>query len=233
MLAAVLFFFLGPQSELSHDIRFEQALSENNYQAAGAAMQEMNGLSPKMQQTLDRHLDGFFSLVCSDEYTDQTWSAWRGIEVFSPQIKDTVLAKMDELTQGYYTGSIDEQSVKTYVSRLGKFSFADEKLVDCTKAISEKTASDKAYQQAYQLYQQNDFVGAHALFNQVSSFDLAKRTSADAFMQSCVEQYCNPVYNKARQLIDNNQVDEAKTVIKETLKAFSYKPLEDLLNTLE
>lgn len=233
VLAAVLFFLLGPQSENAHDVRFEKALKQHNYQAAGASMAEFGRFSEKMQAELDKHLEEFVLLCCSQEYNDQTWSTWRGIEVFAKQIKEPVLNKMTQLVEGYYTGSIDEQSVKTYVSRLGKFSFADEKLQDCTNAIAQKNASDKAYNEAYTLYLKQDYVAAYPLFKEVSPYDVPKKTSADAFMQNCIEQYCNPVYNTARQMIENNQVSEAKQIIKDALKAFSYKPLEDLLNTLE
>ena len=233
VLAAALFFLLGPQSQNAHDVRFKKALEQNNYQAAGASASEIGRLSEKMQEDLDRHLQEFIALCCSEEYTDQTWSAWRGIEVFAEQIKEPILNKMTELVEGYYTESIDEQSVKTYISRLGKFSFADEKLQDCVKAISQKNASDKAYNEAYALYVKQDYVAAYPLFDLVSPYDIPKRASADAFRQSCIEQYCNPVYNKAQQMIENNQVSEAKQIIKDALKDFKYKPLEDLLNMLE
>ncbi len=233
VLAAVLFFFLGPQSEVSHDLRFKNALEENNYQAAGASRDEFGKLSNEMQKSLDAHLNQFIAICCSDEYNDQTWPTWRGIEIFAEEIKEPVINKMTELVEAYYTGSIDEYSVKTYVSRLGKFSFADKKLSDCKDAIAEKNASDKAYQEAYELYLKQDYVAAYPLFEKVSKYDVPKRTSAEAYMQSCIEQYCNPVYNRAQQLIENNQVSEAKQIVKDALNAFKYKPLEDLLNTLE
>ena len=233
VLAAVLFFFLGPQSELSHDVRFSRALEEKNYQAAGASMQEFGRLSEPMQQYLDEHITQFIAVCCSEQYDESTWALWRGIEVFSEQIKEPVLDKMTELVEAYYAGSIDEQTVKTYIARLGKFSFADNKLADCKEAIAEKNASDKAYQQAYELYLKQDYVEAYSAFEKVSKYDVPKRTSADAFMQSCIEQYCNPVYNKATRLIEENQVSEAKQLVKDALKAFKYKPLEDLLNMLE
>lgn len=185
IVAGVLYYLVGPQSEFAHNRRFANGVKEYNYQAAGKAKSEYGELTESMKSALDENLNEYIELCYSEKYEDTSFAKYRGLEIFTEYIQENLEAKMSETVNGFYSGEIDETTAKTLISRLGKFDFASKKLTDCARAIREKKTSDASYEEGLELYYSGKYDSAKEKFACVSEFDKEKYASAQSFSQSC------------------------------------------------
>lgn len=234
VLAAVLFALTGPQSEFSHNVRFSRALAAKNYQAAAAAMREYGKLTQNMNDKLNEHIDEFISLCFSENYSpDETPKQYLGLEIFSAQAEIPFFDKMNETVAAFYDGTLDKQTAKTYLSRLGQFDFSSDKLKECVLAVNGKEKSDEAYASGTALYASGKFVEAAAELKKVLSEDKIKYSSAREYIEKCASGYCEPIIISACEYIDSGKTQKARELLEGALKKFEYAPARELLNSLE
>ncbi len=212
---------------------FEKALNNNNYQAAYTVYNKSDDKSVE-EQAVHNHLNQYFELCFSAEYADTTWSDFRGIEVFNDLIKQPVLDKMDATVQEFYNGKYSEADVKTYLSRLAKFSFCKEKLTDCVEEVEKKDFSDKAYNKGAEYYTNGEYEKAVAEFKKVSPSDPNRYPYALEGIQLCKDQWGKGKIQEAQEMIDVYNKEGARQLLEEIIEIFGeYEEAEELLKTLE
>ncbi len=238
-LIAALFYVLNmagvplPFVQAIKNSNFENALSQNNYQAAYTVYNNSDNKSVE-EQVLGTHLEEYFSLCFSTEYQDTSWSDYRGIEVFNNIIKQPVLDKMDETVSNYYNGQYSENDVKIYLNRLGKFSFCKEKLVDSLEEVDKKDASDKAYAKGVECYLQEKFEEAVTEFKKVSASDPNRYPLALDGIERCKNDWGSLKLKEAQKMIDAHNKEGAQALLEELLEIFgTYEEAEALLKTIE
>ncbi len=164
--------------------RFASYLNENNYQAAYAV--RSNSENSGFMQDLDKHLDAYFELCLSQNYPEDAWIKYRGLELFEADISQCVLDKLDEITYSYFRGSFSETDAKTYLSRIGKFDFASKKLADCVRAINHKQAGEEAYKKGIEYFNAGELAKAKAEFAKVSIY-ANEYSEACRYIKACEE----------------------------------------------
>ena len=212
--------------------QFKKALDEHNYQAASTVL---NGSVSKEGELsfLDEHLEDFFNICFSEDYGENTWSEFRGIEVFNGYIKDKVLQKMDETVTRFYQGELSKDDAKKYIARLGKFSFASEKLTDCVGDINEKEASSENYNQGISLANEGKFEEAVALLKKVSERDTAHYSAAQDAINTCKSVYGASKLSEAQNYIDTHQTENARKILNSLISLFGdYPEAQALLDGL-
>ena len=211
----------------------EKALNENNYQAAYTVYDASENKDAETL-ILYQHLDEYFLLCESDEYSSDVWTKYRGLEVFKAEIEDTVLKKMEDVVLRYYNGTIEEDAAKTYLSRLSKFSFANEKYDECIKDVGLKDFSDKAYLEGVELYNQGKIEDAVKAFIKVSDKDGQRYPLALDAIKRCKSEWGAEKLQEAQMMIDAYNKEGARDLIEKLIEVFGeYEEAENLLSTLE
>ncbi|MBR6766230.1 MAG: hypothetical protein IKM06_07080 [Clostridia bacterium] len=211
----------------------EKALNENNYQAAYTAYAQ--AADPSIEAvTLEAHLNTYFDLCFSAEYDDTVWPRYRGIEVFNEVIKDKVLLKLDETVSRYYGGEFTEAEVKTYLSRIAKFSFAKEKLTDSVEEVENKNASDKAYLDGVNYFTEGKYKEAVYEFKKVSPQDTGRYPHALEGIERAQNEWGSVKLEEARQMIKVYNNEGATALLEELIETFgTYDEAKELLDSIE
>lgn len=213
--------------------KFKSALKEYNYQAASTVLNNTVSKDAELAY-LDEHLNKYFDLCFSEEYNDKTWTKYSGIEVFNEYTKDKVLSKMDETVSRYYNGELSKDDVKKYLSRLGKFSFASEKLIDCVALVNEKDISAENYAQGIALANQGKYQEAVELLKKVKEKDTAHYQAAQEALTTCKNMYGAPKLQEAQNYIDTHQNDSARKILNSLISLFGdYPEAQTMLDGLE
>lgn len=222
-----------PQLSFTKAGSFEKALKENNYQAAATIFE--NSVSKEVElQELDVHLQEYFNLCFSEEYDSSLWTRYRGIEVFNEHIKEKVINKMNETVSRFYNNEFDETSAKTYLSRLGKFSFASETLVLCVEEVEAKNGSDTAYRKGVDLYNQGEFEKAVAEFKKVSELDENRYPLAQTAIEACKNAWGAKEIARAQEMIDVYNKNGAMDLLEHLLEVFGeYPEAQEMLDSLK
>lgn len=238
-LVAVLLYVLNmagvplPFVQNIKNSSFEKALKENNYQAAYTVYYDSDDKSNE-EQAVQNHLNSYFELCFSSDYTDTTWSSFRGIEIFNDLIKQPVLDKMDETVKQYYNGQYSEEDAKIYLSRLAKFSFCKEKLTDCVEEVEKKDFSDKAYSQGVDYYTQCEYEKAVAEFKKVSPSDLNRYPYALEGIELCKNEWGSAKLEEAQKMINAKNKEGATALLEELLDIFGeYEEAQTMLDSLQ
>lgn len=231
LLAKVYDVELPFVSEKKND--FEQALSENNYQAAYTIFAE-NEKSKTEQEILEKHLEEFFILCESEEYTKDVWTDFRGLEVFNDDIQQMVLKQMDEVVARYYSGEISEENAKNYISRISNFSFTDSKYDECTEYIKLKDFSEKAYLQGVNLYIEGKFEEAVKSFKDVNEKDALRYPLAQDAIETIKNVWGKMQLEEAQKMIDVYNKEGAREVLENVINVFgSYEEAQQMILKLE
>lgn len=226
MAGFLIYFFVFSESGLlyshSGSGKFAAALSENNYQAAATIWKEAEekGTQDSLSDELTAHLEEYFSLCFSADYTSEVWTRYRGLEVFKASIEPAVYARLDEITAAFYRGEYTQEDAKTYLSRAGRFGFAAEKLSDCAEEIEHKTVSDKAFAEGSAFYSAGEYAKAVEELRKVSEKDTQKYASAQELLTNCLEAYGRPKFAQAQQLYDSGAAAAAAEILNELLTLF-------------
>lgn len=243
LLAAILlmagflaYFFLFSESGFlyarSGSGRFAEALSQNNYQAAATLWKEAEekGRQETLRGELSAHTEEYFALCFLEEYTADTWTRYRGLEVFKEEIEPLVYAKLEAITAAFYRGEYTVEEAKTYLSRVGRFGFAAEQLEQAVDEVAHKAVSDKAFAEGSAFYSAGEYAKAAAELHKVSPRDEQKYASAQELLKNCLEAYGQPKFEEARQLFENGVPAAAAEILKELLKIFpEFTQAQDLL----
>ncbi len=218
-----------PKIDIGKASRFEQALNENNYQAAYTVFSNTGDKTGELE-ALEAHLDGYFTLCFSDKYESSTWTTYRGVEVFNEHISPKVLSKLDEIVSRFYSGEFSEQDAKTYVSRVGKFSFAKEKVTLCSEEIGKRDTSKKAYEEGVTLYNSGNFEDAVKAFRKVSALDTARYNLAHQALEECKKGWGQSQLDKAQVLIDAKNYSGARVFLEDLIELFGeYEKAQEML----
>lgn len=237
LLGALLFTFKAFNIELpffkSESSTFKNALDENNYQAAYTLYAE-NGRTQAETDALYEHLNEYFKLCEAEEYTDGTWTCYRGLEVFKAEIEQTVLNKMDELVTKYYNNELTETEVETYLLRISKFSFADKKYDECISQVKNKDFSDKAYLEGVNLYNEGKIEEAVKAFEKVSEMDSQRYPLALDAIERCKKEWGSVKIQEAQKMIGAYNKEGARVLLEKLINVFGeYEEAENLLSTLD
>ena len=157
LLAAAAFagwYFFLREEAVAPD-RFETALKEHNYQAAATVYKAAEDRT-EMHRQLLTHVDEYLELCQSEAYTDTTFADWRGLEIFEGVIQSRVLTRLNELGEAFYRGELAPADAKTFLARVGKFSFADETVKTISYEMNRKDVSDTAYAEGMKAYNEKD-----------------------------------------------------------------------------
>ncbi|MBR2861910.1 MAG: hypothetical protein IKB86_08755 [Clostridia bacterium] len=222
-----------PQLTFTKAGAFEKALKENNYQAAATVFE--NSLSKEIElEKLNAHLQEYFDLCFSDTYEASVWTRYRGIEVFNEHIKEKVENKMDETVSRFYNNEFDETAAKTYLSRIAKFSFADEKLVYCVEQVEAKNASDTAYRKGVDLYNQEEFEQAVNELKKVSELDENRYPLAQTAIEACKNAWGTRELARAQEMVDAFNKNGAQELLEHLLEVFGeYPEAQEMLDSLK
>ncbi len=203
--------------------QFKKALDEHNYQAASTVLNESVSKESELS-FLDDHLEDYFNICFSEDYGDNTWSEFRGMEIFNSYIKDKVLQKMDDTVARFYAGEFSKDDAKKYISRLGKFSFASEKVTDCTNDINAKEISAENYNQGVALANEGKYEEAVKLLKKVSEKDSIHYSAAQEAINTCKNIYGSPKLLEAQNYIDTHQTESAKKILNSLISLFGDYP---------
>jgi len=235
LIGALLFTFKIvklPFAE-SENNQMNSALKENNYQAAYTEYIS-SGKTESDKKVLFSHLEEYFLLCASDEYTSETWTRYRGLEIFKEDIQTYVLQHMDELVARYYGNELTEDETKTALSRVSKFSFAESKYGQCIKQIGQKDFSDKAYLEGVELYNQGKIEDAVKAFRKVSQMDSQRYPLALDALNRCKAEWGAVKIQEAQKMIDAYNKEGARDLLEKLIELFGgYEEAEKLLSTLE
>ena len=208
---------------------FEKALSENNYQAAYTEYASSEDTSGELE-SLREHLREYFKLCYSDEYQDNTWSLYRGIEIFNEHIQEDVLNEMDDLVIRYYNDEFSEDDAEKYLSRLSKFSFTKEKRTLCLEQLAQRDASRKAYSDGVELYNEGKFREAVEKFKRVSPKDTQRYPLALEAIECCKAEWGKTKLDEAQIMIDAYNKEGAQALLEELITLFGeYEEAEEML----
>ncbi len=212
--------------------KFEIALTENNYQAAYYLYANSKDQTAE-EATLDAHLNEYFALCFSEEYSDETWTHYRGIEIFRENIEQKVYAQADGIVQNVYDGITDTDSALVYLSRVEKFDFALENKRKCVEEIKGKQASDTAYAQGVEKYNTGEQAEAVELLKKVSPRDKQRYDMANQGIENCRASYGNEQLALARGYIDVGNLKEAGNVLNALKELFGdYPEADEMLNEI-
>ncbi len=202
--------------------KFAEALEENNYQAAATVWKdaEAKGKQETLCEELSQHLQNYFAVCFSSEYTSDTWTLYRGLEIFKTQIEQPVYDKLQEITAAFYRDEYSEEEAKTYLSRVGRFGFADDMLSECAEEINYKSVSDKAYTDGSAYYNAGQYPEAVRELRKVSQQDQQKYASAQQFLTYCLDAYGKPKLEQAQQLYNSGATTGAAEILEELLELF-------------
>ena len=212
---------------------FSSALEENNYQAAYTIYASSENKEKELTE-LEVHLNGYFEKCTSEDYNSDVWTTYRGIEVFNEDIKENVLDKMDLLVTEYYNNGYSEKDVKTYLARISKFSFADEKYNECIKQVNNKDASDKDYAEGVQFFNEGKIEEAVEAFKKVSEKDSQRYPLAQDALLRCKSEWGTAKLSDAQKMIDAYNKEGARALLEELIELFGeYEEAEQMILTLE
>lgn len=237
LICALLFTFNAfgikiPLAKTANDT-LKSALKENNYQAAYTAYLS-SGKSEKDKEVLFQHVNEYFELCQSSQYTSDTWTRFRGLEIFKEDIQQKIFEKMDELVSKYYSNNFTESETKTYLQRFSKFSFADDKYDDCIKQIGLKDFSDKAYLEGVNLYNSGKIEEAVKEFRKVSSLDDSRYPLALDAIKRCKSEWGAVKISEAQKMIEAYNKEGARALLENLIEVFGgYEEAENLLSTLD
>lgn len=212
---------------------FEQFLEENNYQAAYTVY--INSKHPENERKqLKEHLDGFFALCESEEYTDTVWTAYRGLEIFNNDIEKTVLERMDNVVYRYYNGEISEDDAKEILSRISDFSFTDDKYDECKEYIKLKDFSEKAYLEGVNLYNLGKFEEAVKSFKDVNEKDTLRYPLAQDAIETVKQVWGKQLLQEAEGFLEVYNKEGAREVLEKAIEVFgNFEEAEKMLSELE
>lgn len=211
---------------------FEKALNSYNYQAAYTVYDKSENKSNE-EQALNEHLNTYFELCFSSDYNDTTWQQYRGIEVFNSLIKETVLQKLQTTVTEYYEGKYSESDVKTYLSRISKFSFCKEELADALDEVNKKDFSDKAYAQGVELYINGEFEKSVLEFKKVSDSDPNRYPLAQEGIDRIKNEWGKEQLEQAQNMIKVHNNEGATVLLEELIELFEeYPEAQALLDSL-
>lgn len=211
---------------------FEKALNENNYQAAYTIFSSEESGEEELS-LLNDHVSEYFLLCEMDDYSSETWTKFRGLEVFKTEIEKTVIDKMEEVVVEYYNSSIDEDKAKLILSRLSKFSFTEDKYNECIEQVALKDYSDKAYLEGVELYNSGDIEGAVKAFRKVSEKDGQRYPLALNAIETCKVQWGSVKLAEAQRMIDAYNKEGATDLLETLIDVFGqYEEAENMLSTL-
>ncbi len=212
---------------------FTEALEEYNYQAAYTIYVSSPDKTEKVIE-LNGHLNGYFEKCMSEDYSSDLWTQYRGIEIFNEDIRQNVLDKMDQLVVGYYNNEYSEDDVKTYLSRISRFSFTDEKYSECVKQVNNKDASDKAYSDGVEFFNSGQIEKAVEAFRKVSEKDSQRYPLAQDALLRCKNEWGAAKLSEAQKMIDAYNKEGARALLEELIELFGeYEEAEQMLLTLE
>ena len=226
MTGFLIYFFLFSENGLlylhSGSGKFAAALHENNYQAAATIWKEAEekGTQESLSDELSVHLEEYFSLCFSADYTSEVWTRYRGLEIFKAFIEPAVYAKLDEITAAFYREEYSQDEAKTYLSRAGRFGFASEKLSSAIEEVEHKAVSDKAFAEGSAFYSAGEYAKAAEELQKVSEKDSQKYTSAQELLANCLESYGRPKFAQAQQLYDSGSAAAAAEILNELIALF-------------
>ncbi len=208
---------------------FERALNENNYQAAYTEYASSKDQRSELE-SLREHLREYFRLCYSDEYQDNTWSLYRGIEIFNEHIQEDVFLEMDDLVIKYYNDEFSEADAKKYLSRLSRFSFTREKETLCLEQLALRDASHKAYSDGVDLYNEGKYREAVEKFKKVSSKDSQRYPLALEALEYCKEEWGRIKLEEAQTMLDAYNKEGAQALLEELITLFGeYEEAEEML----
>lgn len=211
---------------------FEKALQNYNYQAAYTVYDKSENKNNE-EQALNEHLNAYFELCFSADYNDTTWQQYRGIEVFNSLIKETVFQKLQKTVTEYYEGKYSETDVKIYLSRIAKFSFCKEKLSDAVDEVDKKDFSDKAYNQAVELYINGEFEKSVLEFQKVSDSDPNRYPLAKEGIERIKSEWGKEQLEQAKNMIKVHNNEGATALLEEMIELFKeYPEAQELLDSL-
>ena len=211
---------------------FEKALQNYNYQAAYTVYDKSENKNNE-ERALNEHLNAYFELCFSSDYNDTTWQQYRGIEVFNSLIKETVLQKLQKTVAEYYEGKYSETDVKIYLSRIAKFSFCKEKLSDAVDEVDKKDFSDKAYNQAVELYINGEFEKSVLEFQKVSDSDPNRYPLAKDGIERIKSEWGKEQLEQAKNMIKVHNNEGATALLEEMIELFKeYPEAQELLDSL-
>ncbi len=214
------------------ETNFEKALQNYNYQSAYTIYDKSENKSNE-EQALHAHLNSYFELCFSQEYNDTSWQQYRGIEVFNVLIKDEVLQKIDQTVTEYYQGAYSETDVKTYLSRIAKFSFCKEKLTDAVDEVNKKDSSDKAYNQAIDLYNKGEYEKSVLEFKKVSPNDPVRYPLAQDGINRIKSEWGEEQLEQAQKMIKVHNNEGATELLESLIELFEdYPKAQELLDSL-
>ena len=209
--------------------RFADALNEFNYQRAATVIAE-DGQTERSEQVLLNHLRGYFDRCDADDYSDDDWKRYRGVEVFNEQITDAVFAQMDGVVARFYTEQLTETQAKTVLERLAKFSFTEKKLKACFAALAAKPLSDEAYRLGRAAFARAEWVETVTQMRQVVPVDPWRYPLAQEAIAYCRDAYGQGQIELARRALTEAHPDEAAAILTDLIGLFGeYPAAEELL----
>ncbi len=208
--------------------KFETALADNNYQGAYYLFENSKEKTAE-EASLDAHLNEYFALCLSEEYSDETWSYYRGLEIFKENIEQKVYSKTDEIVQSVYDGVVDDEQALIYLSRVAKFDFALENKRACTSEIKEKKASDEAYAAGVDKYNAGEQAEAVKMLKNVSPRDKQRYAMAQQGIDNCRAGYGGEQLALAREYINVGNIAEAEKILTTLKELFGEYPEADAL----
>jgi len=228
-------YYLG---ELGYDVpffkhdkvsRFADALNENNYQMAYSIYINSSNQAVELNE-LNAHLNSFFELCASEEYSSECWSKIRGLEIFKDEIEPQVTARMNEIVSQAYNDIIGIEKAKTLLSRVGKFDFELDNLRKCGEQLNEKADSDAMYLEGVYAFNGGDYVTAVEAFKQVSELDSIRFPLAVDAIAQAKGIYGTERLRDAQKALDANNLEKARGVLEELIELFgTYEDAENML----
>ena len=220
-------FFKEPQS------KFERFLEENNYQ--GAYTIYINSKNPENEKKqLKNHLDEFFELCQSEEYSETTWTEYRGLEIFNDDIQKSVLERMDNVVYRYYNNEISEDDAKKYLSRLSDFSFTDDKYEECKEYLKLKDFSEKAYLEGVNLYNLGKFEESVKSFKDVNEKDTLRYPLAKDAIETIKKVWGEQQIQEAEGFLEVYNKEGAREILEKAIEVFgTFEEAENMLLKLE
>lgn len=213
--------------------KFEQALDEHNYQAAYTVYDASTDKAVE-EALVTEHLNDYFETCLSGDYTAEVWMQYRGIEVFNALITEDVYIKLDEIVKRYYAGEYTEDEAKTYLSRVGKFSFVKEELTDAVNEVKSKNASDNAYKDGVELYNNGEFEQAVTRLKKVSQNDMTRYELAQDAIERIKREWGKSKLDEAQAMIEAYNKEGARALLEELMELFGgFDEAEQMLETLE
>ncbi|MBP5661871.1 MAG: hypothetical protein J6X30_01795, partial [Clostridia bacterium] len=152
-------------------------------------------------------------------------------EIFREQIEQTVLVKMDQLVYEYYQDALTEDETRVFLSRVGKFGFADRHITECTDLIKAKDVSRAAYAAGEAHLAAQEYAEAVQAFRQVREQDAQYDAAQDA-IALCRTVYGDRQLERAREMLSANNKNGARQAAEELIDLFgTYPTAEEFLTS--